>query len=365
MIDLSPMKGIKVDPERRTARAEPGLTLSEFDAATQAYGLATTMGINSDTGIAGLTLGGGIGRLGRKHGLACDNLVTAEVILADGRPVTASADENPELFWAIRGGSGNFGVVTAFEYRLHNVGPTILGGLLLYNYRSAREVLRFYRDFAAVAPDEVDMDVVLLNSPEGEKLLAISACYVGPVPEGERVLLPLREFGPPVQDLIAPVPYVELQASADPLFVRGRRYYWKAHFLREVSDLAIDTLLDCFRRAPSISSLFVLQQVGGAIRRVGCGDTAYFNRDAEFDCFPVSVWDEAFDDARNITWAREAWEAMRPFSTGGVYVNNLGEEGEDRIRAAYGANYARLVTVKNKYDPTNVFRSNQNVIPTA
>ena len=365
VIDLSPMKGIQVDPERRTARAEPGLTLGEFDAATQAFGLATTTGINSETGIAGLTLGGGFGRLGRKHGLTCDNLLSADVVLADGRLVTASAAANPDLFWGIRGGGGNFGVVTAFEYRLHPVGPTILGGLLLHGYGRAREALRFYYEFSSTAPDEVSADAVLLTSPAGEPTLAISACYAGPVAEGERVLRPLREFGPPAQDLIAPVAYTALQASADPLFKRGRRYYWKAQFLAEISDAAIDTLLDRFAEVPSAMSLAVLQQAGGAIARVGDGDTAYGNRSAAYDCFPVSVWEDPAEDERNIAWARGFWDVMRPFSTGGVYVNNLGEEGEERVRAAYGANHGRLVALKNRYDPTNLFRLNQNITPTA
>ena len=363
VIDLSGMKDIRVDPERRTARAEPGLKLGEFDAATQAHGLATTMGVNSDTGIAGLTLGGGVGQLGRKYGLACDNLLSAEIVLADGRVVTASASENPDLFWAIRGGGGNFGIVTAFEYRLHPLGPRILGGLLLHDFARAREVLRFYRDFSGAAPDEVSTDAVFLTTPEGQRLLAISACYIGSVEEGERALRPLRAFGPPVQDLIAPVAYTALQASADPLFVPGRRYYWKAQFLQQISDAAIDALTDGFALATSPLSIAVLQQVGGAISRVDEGATPYGNRNAAYDCFPAAIWENPVEDERHIAWAREFWAAMRPFGTGGVYVNNLGEEGEERVRAAYGTNYARLAALKAKYDPDNLFRLNQNIRP--
>lgn len=362
-IDLSPMKGVQVDPERRTARAGAGLRLGEFDAATQAFGLATTMGINSDTGLSGLTLGGGIGRLGRKYGLACDNLLAAEMVTADGRILRASGTENPELFWGLRGGGGNFGVVTAFEYQLHPVGPTILGGLLLYDFGRAKEVLRFYREFSSAAPDEVSADAVLLTAPDGQKMLAISACYVGPVADGERALKPLRAFGPPTADQIAPIAYTELQASADGLFVGGRRYYWKAQFLKRVEDATIDALVDGFAQVPSGMSLAVLQQVGGAIGRVPGDATAYGNRDAAYDCFPISIWQDPAEDERNIGWVRELWSAIRPFSTGGVYVNNLGDEGEDRVRAAYGGNYDRLVELKTRYDPMNLFRLNQNIEP--
>ncbi|HEY8288405.1 MAG TPA: FAD-binding oxidoreductase [Acetobacteraceae bacterium] len=364
VIDLSGMKAIKVDPGRRTARAEPGLTLGEFDVATQVHGLATTMGVNSDTGIAGLTLGGGLGRLGRKHGLTCDNLLAAEIVLADGRVMTAGAAENRDLFWAIRGGGGNFGIVTAFEYQLHALGPLILGGLLLHDFARARDVLRLYRDFSSTAPDEVSTDAVFLTTHEGQRMLAISACYVGPIEEGERALRPLRAFGPPAQDLIAPVAYTALQASADPLFVRGRRYYWKAHFLKTISDAAIDTMTALYAQATSPLSLAVLQQVGGAIARVPADATAYANRGAAYDCFPAAIWDDPAQDERHIAWARAFWTAMQPFATGGVYANNLGEEGEERVRAAYGANYARLAALKAKYDPDNL-RLNQNIRPAA
>jgi FAD/FMN-containing dehydrogenase len=277
--------------------------------------------------------------------------------------VTASATEHPDLFWAVRGGGGNYGIVTSFTYRLHPVGPEILGGLLLHDLGQAHETLRFYRDFAAAAPDEASADVVFLTTPEGQRLLAISACYVGPVEDGERVLRPLRTFGTPVQDLIAPAAYTALQASADPLFQRGRRYYWKAQFLKQITDAAIDALIDSYSDGASASSLAVLQQVGGAIARIDGAATAFGNRNAAFDCFPVAVWDDPADDERQIAWARKFWARMQPFATGGVYVNNLGEEGEDRVKAAYGANYARLARVKAAYDPDNLFRLNQNVQP--
>jgi FAD/FMN-containing dehydrogenase len=267
------------------------------------------------------------------------------------------------LFWAIRGGGGNFGIVTAFTYRLHPVGPQILGGLLLHDFADARNVLRFYSDFTAAATDEISADAVFLTAPNGQRLVAISTCYVGPVAEGERALRPLREFGRPVQDLIAPIAYTALQASADPLFVRGRRYYWKAQFLKTIPDAAIDALIEGYARASSPLSLAVLQQVGGAIARVSTDATAYANRDAAYDCFPAAIWEDPAEDERHIAWVRTFSESLRPFATGGVYVNSLGDEGEARVRAAYGANYARLTVLKTKYDPCNLFRSNQNIKP--
>jgi FAD/FMN-containing dehydrogenase len=364
MIDLSRMNGIRVDPERRVARADAGLNLGEFDAATQAFGLATTMGINSDTGISGLTLGGGFGKLGRKFGLACDNLLAADVVTADGRLLTASASENPDLFWGIRGGGGNFGVVTAFEFQLHPVGPTVLAGSVLYDYAQAREALRFYYEFSSTAPDELSADAVLMTAPSGERLFCISVCYNGALDAGERVLEPLRAHGAPLEVQIGPIPYLQVQSAGDSIFPRGRRYYWKAQFLREISEAAIESLLQAYASAPSAMALAVLQQVGGAIARLAPSETAYAQRDAAYDCFPISIWEDPAEDEANIRWARELWAAMRPFSTGGVYVNNLGDEGDDRIKAAYGGNYERLVALKTRYDPTNLFRLNQNIRPT-
>ncbi|SJM35275.1 FAD/FMN-dependent dehydrogenase [Mesorhizobium delmotii] len=363
VIDVSRMKRIEVDPVRRVARAEAGLNLGEFDTATQAHGLATTMGVNADTGIAGLTLGGGFGKLGRKHGLSCDNLIAVEIVTADGRLLKANAAENADLFWGIRGGGGNFGIVTAFEYRLHPVGPLLIAGSVLHRYEHAREAMRFYRTFSSKAPDELSLDAALVTAPSGERFFSISACYIGPLGEGEQIVQPLREYGTPVEDRIAPVPYLQIQSAGDSIFPRGRRYYWKAQFMREISDQAIDTVLSAYATAPS-ESLLVLQQVGGAISRVPIGETPYANRDALYDCFPISIWDNPADDKMHIRWARDLWDAMRPFSTGGVYANNLGEEGTDRVLAAYGENYPRLVALKNKYDPTNFFRLNQNIRPT-
>ena len=363
VIDLSRMKQIEVDPIKRTARAQAGLNLGEFDTATQAHGLATTMGVNADTGIAGLTLGGGFGKLGRKHGLSCDNLISAEIVTAEGRLLHVSATEHADLFWAIRGGGGNFGIVTTFEYRLFPVGPTLLAGSILHAYDRAQDAMRFYQAFASSAPNELSLDAALATTPSGERVFSISCCYVGPIEQGEGVLKPLRTYGAPIQDQIAERAYVDIQSAGDAIFPRGRRYYWKAQFLRELSEPAIDVLLKHYASAPS-GSLLVLQHVGGAIARVPASDTPYANRDALYDCFPISIWDDPDDDAQRIRWARELWDAVRPFSTGGVYANNLGEEGTERVEAAYGTNYPRLLALKDKYDPTNFFRLNQNIKPT-
>jgi len=365
VIDLSRMKRIDVDPVRRTVRAEAGLNLGEFDRATQAHGLATTMGVNSDTGIAGLTLGGGFGKLGRKYGLTCDNLIAAEVVTAEGRILRASATENADLFWGLRGGGGNFGVVTAFEYQLHAIGTSLLVASVLHPYDQARGAMRFYDEFARNAADEVNVDAALVTLPSGDRFFSISGSHVGSHHDGERALSPIVRFGSPVESRLAAVPYLDIQSGGDALFPRGRRYYWKAQFLRQASTGAIDALLDAYARAPNTSSLLVFQHVGGAIAQVPVSDSAYANRDAVFDCFPIAIWDDPADDEANMSWARELWSAVRPYSTGGVYANNLGDEGEDRVRDAYGDNYARLVRLKTKYDPTNVFRLNQNIKPTA
>jgi FAD/FMN-containing dehydrogenase len=363
VIDLSLMKRIEVDPLNRIAHAEAGLSLGEFDAATQAYGLSTTMGVNSDTGIAGLTLGGGFGKLARKYGLTCDNLIAAEIVTADGRLHRARASENADLFWGIRGGGGNFGIVTAFEYRLHPVGPMLLAGSVSYQFDQARDAMRFYGDFSRHAPDELSLDAALVTTPSGERFFSVSACYAGPLAQGERIVEPLRAYGTPVENRFGPIPYLQIQTQSDGLFPRTRRYYWKAQFLNELTDAAIDRLLSLYATAPSAHSLLVLQQVGGAIARIPRSETPYVNRDALYDCFPISIWDDPADDDLNIRWAREVWDAVRPFSNGGVYANNLGEEGEDRVRSAYGENYLRLKELKNRYDPTNFFSLNQNVRP--
>src|SRR5215831_785856 len=363
VIDLSRMNKVTVDPENRTARAEGGALLADLDAATQAHGLATTTGVNSDTGLIGLTLGGGIGRLGRKHGLSCDNMLSAEIVRADGELLTASEKENAELFWGLRGGGGNFGIVTAITYRLHPLGPTVLAGSLVYDWKRVRDALRLYAEFSAAAPDELCTDAALVTLPDGGHGFAISAFYAGPMDEGERILRPLRDALPAVQDRIGPISYVQLQKAGDASFPRGHRFYWKAQFLRQITEAVADALIDRFPSVPSPRSFFVFQQVGGAISRVPATATAYANRDAAYDSFPVSIWSDRAADEANIAWARDMHAVLRPFGMAGVYVNNLGDEGNERVKAAYGENYDRLVMLKRKFDPDNLFRLNQNVHP--
>ena len=357
------MNRVRVDPIARTARAEGGAFLADLDAATQVHGLATTTGVNSDTGLVGLTLGGGIGRLGRKHGLSCDNMVSAEIVTADGQVLSASEHENADLFWGLRGGGGNFGIVTAITYRLHPLGPTVLAGSLVYEWKSVRDALRLYAEFSAAAPDALCADAALITMPDGSHGFAISAFYAGPMDDGERILRPLRQALTPVADRIGPISYVQLQKAGDASFPRGHRFYWKAQFLREITKAAADALIDRFPSVPSPRSFFVFQQVGGAIGRVPRAATAYANRGAAYDTFPVSIWTDPAADETNMAWAREMYGALRPFAMEGVYVNNLGDEGDDRVKAAYGENYDRLVTLKRKYDPNNLFRLNQNVRP--
>lgn len=363
VIDLSRMNRVTVDPLSRTARAEGGALLADLDMATQVHGLATTTGVNSDTGLIGLTLGGGIGRLGRKHGLSCDNMLSAEIVTADGQVLTASEHENADLFWGLRGGGGNFGIVTAITYRVHPLGPTVLAGSLVYEWKRVRDAIRLYAEFSAAAPDALCADAALITLPDGNHGFAISAFYAGPMDEAERVLRPLRQALPPLVDRIGPISYVDLQKAGDASFPRGHRFYWKAQFLRHITAAAADALIERFPSVPSPRSFFVFQQVGGAISRVPAAATAYPNRDAAYDSFPVSIWSDPAADAANIAWAREMYAALRPFGMAGVYVNNLGDEGDDRVRAAYGENYDRLVMLKRKYDRDNLFRLNQNIHP--
>ena len=365
MIDLSAMKGIRVDPAARTVRTEPGLTIGEFDRETQAFGLATTMGVISTTGIAGLTLGGGMGWLIGKHGLACDNVIAMDVVTADGRLLKASEQENPDLFWGMRGGGGNFGIVTSFEYRLHRIG-TVLGGGVLYPVNEAREVLRFYRDFAVSGPDELSTQVGRICTLDGVPVIGVAACYCGSVEDGEKVLAPLRRFGSPLADLFQPMSYLQMQTMFDPWFPPGRQAYWKANFLSGLPDEAIEIFHHYAQTAPSpFTTGPWLECVHGAVSRTGPSDTAFAHRQHPFNFLVLSSWAEASEAERNIAWTRECWDAMRPFMVPGAYVNYLEEEADPRARAAYGANHDRLVALKNRYDPGNLFRINHNVRPNA
>jgi FAD/FMN-containing dehydrogenase len=365
MIDLSRMRGIAVDPGTQTARVEGGATLGELDAATQAAGLATTAGVVTHTGVAGLTLGGGVGRLARKYGLACDNLLSLELVTADGQRVNASATENPDLFWAVRGAGANFGVATSFEFQLHPIGPGVLGGVVLHPLEKAKRALKFYYEYSQSAPDELSADAFFLTSPDGDRVFAISVCYIGPIEQGERVLEPLRRFGPPLSEEVGPISYSEVQSAGDAVFPIGLHFYWKSHFLEEIADDAIEATVSHFASVPSPKSVLVFQQYGGAVSRVAETETAYRHRHAQYDNFPTSIWTDSQESEVHREWVREWWDMMSPFSIGAEYVNNLGEEGEDRVRAAYGDNYERLVTLKHKYDPTNFFRLNANIQPSA
>ena len=362
VIDLSLMKGIRVNPQERTVRAEGGVKWGEFDHETQAFGLATTGGTVADTGIGGLTLGGGHGWLGSKYGLVSDNLIAADIVTADGRLLAASETENPDLFWGIRAGGGNFGVATTLQFKLYPVGP-VLAGLALYSFDQAREVLRFYRDFSKDLPDELNTASALLTSPEGDKMVDIVVCYNGPIEDGERAIEPVRKFGPPVDDQIRPMAYAELQGMLDEVVPPGREYYMKPHFLSEISDETIDILIEHYSKVTSPLSMPFFQQTGGAMQR---GDTAYSHRDALYNLILIASWEDPEESEIHIKWTRDLWEALQPHSTGGVYVNDIGGEAQgegDLIRAAYGASYPRLVEVKKKYDPTNLFRHNQNIKP--
>jgi FAD/FMN-containing dehydrogenase len=362
VIDLCLMKSIRVDPVRRTVRAEGGVTWGEFDRETQAFGLATTGGTASDTGIAGLTLGGGLGWLGYKYGLAADNLRSVDLVTADSKLRIASATEHPDLFWAVRGGGGNFGVVSSFEYRLHPVGP-VLAGPVFHPFAQAKDVLQFYRDFASATHEQLTTYALPMTAPDGAKVVAIAVCYSGPLDEGERLIAPVRRFGPPLEDQIYPRAYTQFQSMFDAGFPPRNQYYEKAHFLRELNDDAIDIVVEHFAHVPSPRSLLFFQQSGGAMRR---GDTAYAHRDALWNLILVAQWLNPEESKRHIRWTRELWQALKPYGTGGVYVNNIGREEEDgaeQVRAAYGANYRRLAELKQKYDPTNLFRHNQNVKP--
>jgi FAD/FMN-containing dehydrogenase len=362
MLDLSGMKALRVDPATRTVRAGPGLTLGEFDRATQAFGLATTLGVVSTTGIAGLTLGGGLGWLNGRYGLACDNLISADVATADGQLLRASAQENEDLFWSIRGGGGNFGVVTAFEYQLHPVDLVLAGGLS-YPLEVAPRVLRHYDDFVKAAPDELSTAASLGLTPVGEATVSIAVCYCGPIDEGERVLRPLRTFQSPLDDQVQPMPYAVAQSARDEGYPSGRLHYWKSGWLREVTDGAIETLMRFVPQMPSSASGVGLQQLHGAASRVAPSATAFPHRAEVYDFLILSQWSEASDSDRNVQWTRALFEAMQPHLEESVYVNNLGDEGSGRVRAAYGENYPRLAAVKRTYDPDNVFRANQNIDP--
>lgn len=361
VIDLSQMQSVRVDPRARTARVEPGVLLGQLDHESAAFGLVTTAGSMSRTGAAGLTLGGGLGRVARRFGLTCDNLLSADVITADGRFIRASERENPDLLWGLRGGGGNFGVVSSFEYQLHEMNPTILGGLIEWPLEQAREVLRFYADFSVNAPDALVLDLNLLWPPNAEPFIQIDACWCADHKEGARVLQPLRRLGKPLHDGIGPMPYVKLQTSMDAFFPDGVRRYIKSGFTRELSPEAIDTILEVFRSMPRKLAI-IFAQSGGAVARVAAAATAFPNRDSLFWMIAITDWSDPSEADERTAAIRSAWKVLEPL-TYGYYVNAITAEEESRERMVYGANYVRMVTLKNRYDPTNLFRLNTNVKP--
>ena len=362
MIDLSLMKGVEIDAENRVAKARPGLRLGEFIVETEKYGLVSPTGTVSDTGLAGLTLGGGYGYLSGKYGMALDNLLSAEVVTAGGRVLRASAEEHPDLFWALRGGSGNFGVVTSFELKLHPL-TQVLGGMVIHPFERAKDVLRFYSEVAASAPDELTTYAALVTAPDGQKAVAIMPCYCSPIEEGERILAPMRAFGPPIADLIRPMKYSEMNTLVDAANPPGLQNYWKWNGLRELSDAAIDAIVEHAARVPSPRTVILIDQLHGAASRVAPHETAFAHRNAPHSLVILSMWDDPADAETNIAWTRGLAAATAPFSTGGVYVN--GADPGTRASAAYGANYDRLVHIKTAYDPTNFFCHNQNIRPKA
>ena len=363
VVDLSLQRAVRVDPERQLAVADPGATWSDFDKATQAHGLATTGGLISSTGIAGFTLGGGIGWLVRKFGLACDNLVRAEVVTAAGAITAASEEMNPDLLWGLRGGGGNFGVVTSFEFELHPL-RHVSGGLVAHTRDRAAAVLRFFRDLCRSAPDELTLIAALMTSPEGHPVVGIAACYAGPDDDASEALRPLKEFGPPVIDDLKPVPYAALQTALDSTAPRGALNYWKSDFLGDLTDQAIERLIEAANRAASPLSQVHVHHLGGAMRTEPAGvGSAFGHRDAQFIYNLIGMWTDPDASLRNASWAGDAFDLLRPASMGGAYVNFMAEDGSGRVRAAYRESYDRLARLKSRWDPDNLFRLNQNILP--
>jgi FAD/FMN-containing dehydrogenase len=375
MLDLSLMRSVRIDPIARTARVEPGATLGDFDREAQAFGLATPIGINSTTGIAGLTLGGGFGWLSRSLGLAIDNLISADVVTADGTMVRASADEDADLYWALRGAGANFGVVTSFEFKLHPVGPQVLAGLIVHPFAQAKALLEGYRKVTAAAPEELTVWAVMRKAPplpflpeewHGKEVLVFAACYNGDIEAGRKAVAPLQALGKPIADIIGPMPFAGWQTAFDPLLTPGSRNYWKSHDFLKLDDGLIDALLAAIQTLPTGECEVFLGHLGGAVNQVPAAQTAYPHRNVEYIVNVHTRWQAPADDSRCIAWARGLFDAMTPFATGGVYVNFMPEDETQRVRAgAYGANFDRLARLKARYDPKNLFSMNQNIKPSA
>jgi FAD binding domain/Berberine and berberine like len=362
VIDLSTMRGVSVDPQLRTLRVQAGATLGDVDRETHLHGLAVPTGVVSKTGIAGLTLGGGTGWLARKYGLTCDNVLACEVVTAEGELVTASSERNADLFWGLRGGGGNFGIVTSFVFRAHPV-SMVLGGIIAYRRDQAAAMLRRYRDFMAAAPDELTAYAGLISMPDGTPAVGVMVCNCGDPAEGERVLEPLRAFGSPVFDAIAPMPFPTMQGLADQMNPDDTHNYWRSTFIKDLSDEVIDLVVEHANRMESPLSRVVLQFFGGAAGKPGPADTAFAQRQAEYNVGIETQWTDAAESEKHIGWTRALSDALRPYSSGRYLLNFLGDEEPAAIRAAFGSNHARLVELKTKYDPTNFFSLNQNVTP--
>ncbi len=371
VIDLSAMKGVRVDPVARMVQVEGGCTWADVDQATHAFGLATPSGFISTTGVGGLTLGGGLGYLTRKCGLTIDNLLAVEMVLADGRFVTASAQENTDLFWAVRGGGGNFGVVTSFLFRLHPI-STVYGGPMLWELDQADEAMRFYRDLILKAPDELNGFFAFLTVPpappfpehlHNKKMCGVVWCYTGTQEMAEEIFKPIRRFGPPALDFVGPLPYPALQSMFDALYPPGLQWYWRADFVNELGDAAIALHIKHGSQLPTMHSTMHLYPINGAAHRVGKNDTAFSYRDANWAEVIVGVDPDPANGERISAWAKTYWDALHPYSAGGAYVNMMMDEGSDRVKAAYRDNYERLSTIKRKYDPDNLFHINQNIKP--
>ncbi|MBX3431241.1 MAG: FAD-binding oxidoreductase [Hyphomonadaceae bacterium] len=368
MIDLSPMRAVGVDAKRKTARAQGGATWADLNPATQEHSLAVTGGVVSATGIGGLTLGGGIGWLMGKYGLALDNLRAIELVTADGKVLQVDKQSEPDLFWALRGGGGNFGIATNFEFDLHAVGPTVVGGPIVHPIEHASDTLRFFRDATQSLADEQILFAALTHAPDGSgtPVAAMVTCHCGPLAEAERAVQSIRQFGTPMVDGVGAVAYEQLNTALDASFPKGALSYWKSHFLTELSDGAIETMIDCFARCPTPMGQFLIEHLHGAVTRVGVSETAFPHRKEGYNFLILAQWTDHADTTACIEWARETAKLMQPFFAAGRYVNYLDDdETGDPVRAAYGLNYRRLQQIKAQYDPTNVFRMNQNIRPLA
>ena len=370
MIDLSTLRKVSVDANKRRALVDPGATLGDFDAAAQAHGLATPVGINSTTGIAGLTLGGGFGWLTRQHGLTIDQLLSAEVVTADGQKRVASEKENADLFWALRGGGGNFGVVTKFEFALHPVGPEVLAGLLVFPLQEGKQVLSRYREFMKSAPEELNVWIVMRKAPplpflpetvHGKEVVVFAVFYAGDLAKGQKLVDQVRGFGSLQGEHVGPAPYANWQQAFDPLLTAGARNYWKSHNFTELSDGIFNTMIEYAAKLPSPHCEVILACISGAANRIAPDATAYRHRDAKFIMNVHGRWESPADDQKCIAWSRELFKAASPFASAGAYVNFMTEEEGDRVAAVYGANYQRLSEIKRKYDPNNLFHFNQNI----